>query len=201
MSVAQIFFYLFSAIMIGSAVMVIVARNPVHSVLFLILAFVNAAGLFLLMGAEFLAMILIVVYVGAVAVLFLFVVMMLDVDFAELKQGFAKHLPLGIILGLVLFIELAMVIGTYLVSPDATLVTPTLDTSLSNTEALGRVLYTDYIYYFQTAGLVLLVAMIGAIVLTLHHRPNVKRQKIANQVARTKETAMEVRKVQPGQGL
>jgi len=201
MSVAQIFFYLFSAIMIGSAVMVIVARNPVHSVLFLILAFVNAAGLFLLMGAEFLAMILIVVSVGAVAVLFLFVVMMLDVDFAELKQGFAKHLPLGIILGLVLFIELAMVIGTYLVSPDATLVTPTLDTSLSNTEALGRVLYTDYIYYFQTAGLVLLVAMVGAIVLTLHHRPNVKRQKIANQVARTKETAMEVRKVQPGQGL
>lgn len=201
MSVAQIFFYLFSAIMIGSAVMVIVARNPVHSVLFLILAFVNAAGLFLLMGAEFLAMILIVVYVGAVAVLFLFVVMMLDVDFAELKQGFAKHLPLGIILGLVLFIELAMVIGTYLVSPDATHVTPTLDTSLSNTEALGRVLYTDYIYYFQTAGLVLLVAMIGAIVLTLHHRPNVKRQNIANQVARTKETAMEVRKVQPGQGL
>lgn len=201
MSVAQIFFYLFSAIMIGSAVIVIVARNPVHSVLFLILAFVNAAGLFLLMGAEFLAMILIVVYVGAVAVLFLFVVMMLDVDFAELKQGFAKHLPLGIILGLVLFIELAMVIGTYVVSPDATLVTPTLDTSLSNTEALGRVLYTDYIYYFQTAGLVLLVAMIGAIVLTLHHRPNVKRQNIANQVARTKETAMEVRKVQPGQGL
>jgi NADH-quinone oxidoreductase subunit J len=173
----------------------------VHSVLFLILAFVNAAGLFLLMGAEFLAMILIVVYVGAVAVLFLFVVMMLDVDFAELKQGFAKHLPLGIILGLVLFIELAMVIGTYLVSPDATHATPTLDASVSNTEALGRVLYTDYIYYFQTAGLVLLVAMIGAIVLTLHHRPNVKRQNIANQVARTKETAMEVRKVQPGQGL
>lgn len=201
MSVAQIFFYLFSAVMIGSAVMVIVARNPVHSVLFLILAFVNAAGLFLLMGAEFLAMILIVVYVGAVAVLFLFVVMMLDVDFAELKQGFAKHLPLGIILGLVLFIELAMVIGTYLVSPDATHVTPTLDASLSNTEAIGRVLYTDYIYYFQTAGLVLLVAMIGAIVLTLHHRTNVKRQNIAVQVARTKETAMEVRKVQPGQGL
>ncbi|MFM8606744.1 MAG: NADH-quinone oxidoreductase subunit J [Hyphomicrobiales bacterium] len=201
MSVAQIFFYLFSAIMIGSAVMVIVARNPVHSVLFLILAFVNAAGLFLLMGAEFLAMILIVVYVGAVAVLFLFVVMMLDVDFAELKQGFAKHLPLGIILGLILFIELAMVIGTYLVSPDATNASPTLDASVSNTEALGRVLYTDYIYYFQTAGLVLLVAMIGAIVLTLHHRPNVKRQNIANQVARTKETAMEVRKVQPGQGL
>lgn len=201
MSVAQAFFYLFSALMIGSAVMVIVARNPVHSVLFLILAFVNAAGLFLLMGAEFLAMILIVVYVGAVAVLFLFVVMMLDVDFAELKQGFAKHLPLGIILGLILFIELAMVIGTYLVSPDAAHTTPTLDPSVSNTAALGRVLYTEYVYYFQTAGLVLLVAMIGAIVLTLHHRTNVKRQNIAAQVARTKETAMELRKVQPGQGL
>ena len=201
MSVAQAFFYLFSALMIGSAVMVIVARNPVHSVLFLILAFVNAAGLFLLMGEEFLAMILIVVYVGAVAVLFLFVVMMLDVDFAELKQGFAKHLPLGIILGLILFIELAMVIGTYLVSPDATHTTPTLDPSVSNTAALGRVLYTEYVYYFQTAGLVLLVAMIGAIVLTLHHRTNVKRQNIAAQVARTKETAMELRKVQPGQGL
>ena len=201
MSVAQAFFYLFSAVMIGSALMVIVARNPVHSVLFLILAFVNAAGLFLLMGAEFLAMILIVVYVGAVAVLFLFVVMMLDVDFAELKQGFAKHLPLGVILGLILFVELAMVIGTYLVSPGTERTTPTLDPSISNTEALGRVLYTDYIYYFQTAGLVLLVAMIGAIVLTLQHRSNVKRQDIATQVARTKETAMEVRKVAPGQGL
>ena len=201
MSVAQAFFYLFSAVMIGSALMVIVARNPVHSVLFLILAFVNAAGLFLLMGAEFLAMILIVVYVGAVAVLFLFVVMMLDVDFAELKQGFAKHLPLGVILGLILFVELAMVIGTYLVSPDTARTIPTLDPSISNTEALGRVLYTDYIYYFQTAGLVLLVAMIGAIVLTLQHRSNVKRQDIATQVARTKETAMEVRKVAPGQGL
>ena len=201
MSVAQAFFYLFSAIMIGSAIMVIVARNPVHSVLFLILAFVNAAGLFLLMGAEFLAMILIVVYVGAVAVLFLFVVMMLDVDFAELKQGFAKHLPLGIILGLILFVELAMVIGTYLVSSEGAHTAPMLDPTVSNTEALGRVLYTDYVYYFQTAGLVLLVAMIGAIVLTLHHRSNVKRQNIAAQVARTKETAMEVRKVAPGQGL
>ena len=201
MSVAQVFFYLFSAVMIGSAFMVIVSRNPVHSVLFLILAFVNAAGLFLLMGAEFLAMILIVVYVGAVAVLFLFVVMMLDVDFAELKQGFAKHLPLGIILGLILFVELAMVIGTYLVSPEAAHTAPKSASALSNTEALGRVLYTDYVYYFQTAGLVLLVAMIGAIVLTLHHRTNVKRQLIAAQVARTKETAMEVRKVAPGQGL
>ena len=201
MSAAQAFFYLFSAVMVGSAFMVIAARNPVHSVLFLILTFVNAAGLFLLMGAEFLAMILIVVYVGAVAVLFLFVVMMLDVDFAELKQGFAKHLPLGSILGLIFLIELVMVIGTYFVSPDAARTTPKLDASVSNTEALGRVLYTDYVYYFQIAGLVLLVAMIGAIVLTLRHKTGVKRQNIADQVARTKETAMEVRKVAPGQGL
>ena len=201
MSVAQAFFYLFSAVMVGSAFMVIVSRNPVHSVLFLILTFVNAAGLFLLMGAEFLAMILIVVYVGAVAVLFLFVVMMLDVDFAELKQGFAKHLPLGSILGLIFLIELVMVIGTYFVSPDAARTTPKPDTTVSNTEALGRVLYTDYIYYFQIAGLVLLVAMIGAIVLTLRHKVGVKRQNIADQVARTKETAMEVRKVASGQGL
>ncbi len=201
MSVAQAFFYLFSAVMVGSAFMVIVSRNPVHSVLFLILTFVNAAGLFLLMGAEFLAMILIVVYVGAVAVLFLFVVMMLDVDFAELKQGFAKHLPLGSILGLIFLIELVMVIGTYFVSPDAARTAPKPDTTVSNTEALGRVLYTDYIYYFQIAGLVLLVAMIGAIVLTLRHKVGVKRQNIADQVARTKETAMEVRKVASGQGL
>jgi len=181
--------------------MVIVARNPVHSVLFLILAFVNAAGLFLLMGAEFLAMILIVVYVGAVAVLFLFVVMMLDVDFAELKQGFAKHLPLGVILGLILFVELLMVTGTFLVNTEVPHTHPSVDTTISNTEALGRVLYTDYVYYFQTAGLVLLVAMIGAIVLTLHHRTKVKRQDIAAQVARTKDSAMEIRKVMPGQGL
>ena len=181
--------------------MVVVSRNPVYSVLFLILAFFNAAALFLIAGAEFLAMILVIVYVGAVAVLFLFVVMMLDVDFAELKQGFAKHLPLGSILGLIFLIELVMVIGTYFVSPDAARTTPKLDASVSNTEALGRVLYTDYVYYFQIAGLVLLVAMIGAIVLTLRHKTGVKRQNIADQVARTKETAMEVRKVAPGQGL
>ena len=201
MSVAQAFFYLFSAVMVGSAFMVIASRNPVHSVLFLILTFVNAAGLFLLMGAEFLAMILIVVYVGAVAVLFLFVVMMLDVDFAELKQGFAKHLPLGVIVGLIFLIELVMVIGTYFVNPGSTQAAPVSDPSMSNTEALGRVLYTDYVYYFQVAGLVLLVAMIGAIVLTLRHKVGVKRQNIADQVARNKATAMEVRKVAPGQGL
>jgi len=202
MSAAQAFFYLFSAVLVGSAFMVITSRNPVHSVLFLILAFVNAAGLFLLMGAEFLAMILVVVYVGAVAVLFLFVVMMLDVDFAELRQGFSKHLPLGALLGLLVFAELFSLVLTYFMAPDAALavVKPT-DNAISNTEALGRVLYTEHVYYFEVSGFILLVAMIGAIVLTLRHKTGVKRQNIADQVARTKETAMEVRKVAPGHGL
>lgn len=202
MSAAQAFFYLFSAVLVGSAFMVITSRNPVHSVLFLILAFVNAAGLFLLMGAEFLAMILVVVYVGAVAVLFLFVVMMLDVDFAELRQGFAKHLPLGALLGLLVFGELFSLVLTYFMAPDAALaVVKPADTGISNTEALGRVLYTEHVYYFEVSGFILLVAMIGAIVLTLRHKTGVKRQDIATQVARTKETAMEVRKVASGQGL
>jgi NADH-quinone oxidoreductase subunit J len=202
MSVAQAFFYLFSTVLVGSAFMVITSRNPVHSVLFLILAFVNAAGLFLLMGAEFLAMILIVVYVGAVAVLFLFVVMMLDVDFAELRQGFAQHLPLGILLGVIVFGELLALVLTYFVGP-VTGAAPAVpaDQGLSNTEALGRVLYTDDVFYFEIAGFVLLVAMIGAIVLTLQHKAGVKRQNIAEQVARTKASAMEIRKVVPGQGL
>jgi NADH-quinone oxidoreductase subunit J len=202
MSAAQAFFYLFSAVLVGSAFMVITSRNPVHSVLFLILAFVNAAGLFLLMGAEFLAMILVVVYVGAVAVLFLFVVMMLDVDFAELRQGFAQHLPLGALLGLLVFGELLSLVLTYFMGPVSGLTKPlSADPAISNTEALGRVLYTDYVYYFEVAGFVLLVAMIGAIVLTLRHKVGVKRQDIAQQVARTKATAMEIRKVTPGQGL
>lgn len=201
MSAAEAFFYLFSFLLIGSAFMVITSRNPVHSVLFLIFAFVNAAGLFLLLGAEFLAMILVVVYVGAVAVLFLFVVMMLDVDFAELRQGFAKHLPLGALLGVLVLVELASLALTVYARPDALSKASALDPSVSNTEALGRILYTQDVYYFEVAGFVLLVAMIGAIVLTLRHKANVKRQNIADQVARTKATAMEVRKVQPGQGL
>lgn len=204
MSFAQGFFYLFSIVTVGSAFMVISSRNPVHSVLFLILAFVNAAGLFLLMGAEFLAMILIVVYVGAVAVLFLFVVMMLDVDFAELRQGFLNYLPLGATLGLIFFIELAMVITIYVMDPKAIggkVELAKTDPSISNTEALGRVLYTEHVYYFQIAGLVLLVAMIGAIVLTLRHKAGVKRQNIADQVARTRDTAIEVKKVPFGQGV
>jgi NADH-quinone oxidoreductase subunit J len=202
MIVAALFFYLFAAITVGAGLMVILARNPVHAVLYLILAFFNAAGLFVLLGAEFLAMILVVVYVGAVAVLFLFVVMMLDVDFAELRAGFIRHAPLGAMVGLILFVELVMVVGFAVISPGS-LATPAAPVPLpgsgiTNTEAIGRVLYTKYAYYFQGAGLILLVAMIGAIVLTLRHKEGVKRQSIAAQVARRKATAIEVVKVRPG---
>jgi NADH-quinone oxidoreductase subunit J len=204
MIVAALFFYLFAGICVASAVMVIASRNPVHSVLFLILAFVNAAGLFVLMGAEFLAMILIVVYVGAVAVLFLFVVMMLDVDFAELRQGFLDYLPVGGLIAFIFLVELLLVVGSWAIGPGVartiTSPIPNIDTA-SNTAALGHVLYTRYVYYFQAAGLVLLVAMIGAIVLTLRHKPNVKRQNVADQVARTKATAIDIRQVRPGQGI
>lgn len=205
MSAVAAFFYLFSAVAIASAFMVVVSKNPVYSVLFLILAFVNAAGLFLLMGAEFLAMILVVVYVGAVAVLFLFVVMMLDVDFAELRQGFITYLPVGALVGIALLAELALVVGTWTLNPAAigapAAASPAAAAAASNIEAIGQVLYTKYIYFFQASGLILLVAMIGAIVLTLRERPGVKRQDIAAQVARTKATAMEVRKVPSRAGL
>jgi NADH-quinone oxidoreductase subunit J len=200
--IAALFFYLFSAICIASALMVIASRNPVHSVLFLILAFVNAAGLFLLLGAEFLAMILVVVYVGAVAVLFLFVVMMLDVDFAELREGFLQSLPGGALVGIVLLAEILLVVGAWTIGGGTPRVAAApIPTDISNTEAIGLVLYTKYIYFFQAAGLVLLVAMIGAIVLTLRHKEGVKRQNISDQVARTPATAIEIRKVRPGQGL
>ncbi len=202
--IAALFFYLFAGICIASAVMVIAAKNPVHSVLFLILAFVNAAGLFVLMGAEFLAMILIVVYVGAVAVLFLFVVMMLDVDFAELKQGVLQYLPIGIVIGGIFLAELLFVVGTWAIGPGIpqaiTAPIPPI-AQVSNTQAIGLVLYTKYVYFFQAAGIVLLVSMIGAIVLTLQHRERVKRQSVPVQNARTPATAIEIRKVQPGQGL
>jgi NADH-quinone oxidoreductase subunit J len=204
MIIAALFFYLFAGVCVASAVMVIASKNPVHSVLFLILAFVNAAGLFVLMGAEFLAMILVIVYVGAVAVLFLFVVMMLDVDFAELRQGFLNYLPIGGVVGVVFLVELILVLGTWAIGPGVSkaIVDPIPPlTEVTNTEALGLVLYTRYVYFFQAAGLVLLVAMIGAIVLTLRHKPNVKRQNIADQVARTKATAIEIRQVRPGQGI
>jgi NADH-quinone oxidoreductase subunit J len=204
MIVYAIFFYLFAGICIASALMVVAARNPVHSVLFLILAFVNASGLFVLMGAEFLAMILIVVYVGAVAVLFLFVVMMLDVDFVELRQGFLQYMPIGALVGVVFLAELLLVVGAWTIAPtipEGVGVPIPPYYSVTNTEALGLVLYTRYIYFFQAAGVILLVAMIGAIVLTLQHKKWVKRQDIARQVARTKADSIEVVKVRPGQGL
>jgi NADH-quinone oxidoreductase subunit J len=202
MSLAAVFFYLFAFVCVGSAFMVIASRNPVHSVLFLILAFVNAAGLFVLMGAEFLAMILIVVYVGAVAVLFLFVVMMLDVDFAELRQGFLQYLPVGVLVGVIVLAELLLVVTAWVISPEVVAQAGVpVDQTVTNTQALGLVLYTRYVYFFQGAGLVLLVAMIGAIVLTLRHKPNVKRQDAAAQSARTIEQSIEIRKVQPGQGI
>lgn len=202
--IASLVFYLFAAITVASAVMVISARNPVHSVLFLILAFFNAAGLFLLLGAEFLSMILVIVYVGAVAVLFLFVVMMLDVNFAELRQGFLQYLPVGGVIGLILLVELLLVLGSWSVLPTAGELAaaraPDL-AAVTNTDAIGRIMYTQYLLPFQAAGLILLVAMIGAIVLTLRHRPGVKRQVISRQVTRTMETAVEIKKVKPGQGI
>jgi NADH-quinone oxidoreductase subunit J len=197
-------FYLFASIVIAAGVMVIASRNPVHSVLFLILAFFNAAGLFVLMGAEFLAFILVIVYVGAVAVLFLFVVMMLNINFAELRQGFLQYLPVGMLVGVILLVELVFVIGSWVTAPEAAGLlaakTPAL-TEVTNTEALGRVLYTKYVYLFQAAGLVLLVAMVGAIVLTLRARPGVKRQNIFDQVARTRDDAVEVKDVPVGKGV
>ena len=185
-----LFFYLFAAVLIGSAVMVIASRNPVHSVLFLILAFVNASGLFVLLGAEFLAMILIVVYVGAVAVLFLFVIMMLDVDFAELREGFMEYLPFGLVIGGIFLAELIAVALGWAIGPTvSSAVTAPIPADVSNTEAIGLVLYTRYIHYFQLSGLVLLVAMIGAIVLTHRERKGVRGQNIARQVARRPDEA------------
>jgi NADH-quinone oxidoreductase subunit J len=199
--IVALFFYLFAGICVGSAFMVIAARNPVHSVLYLILAFVNAAGLFVMMGAEFLAMILIVVYVGAVAVLFLFVVMMLDVDFAELKQGALQYLPIGMLIGGIFLAELVLVVGAWAIGsgvPQA--ITSPIPAKIPNTEAIGLVLYTRYVYFFQAAGMILLVAMIGAIVLTLHHRVRVRRQDSAAQVTRTPAASIEIVKVRSGQG-
>ena len=197
-------FYLFAAITVFAGLMVISARNPVHSVLFLILAFFSSAGLFILMGAEFLGLILLIVYVGAVAVLFLFVVMMLDIDFTELRTGILQYLPVGALLGVVLLAELVLVIGSWQVSTHSAAVAPSPTpppSAVTNTVALGEVLYTDYVYLFQAAGLILLVAMIGAIVLTLRHRPNVKRQNIARQVGRRAEETVELVKIRPGQGI
>jgi len=199
---AAFFFYLFATVCIGAAFMVVAAKNPVHAVLFLILAFFNAAGLFVLLGAEFLAMILVVVYVGAVLVLFLFVVMMLDVDFAELRAGFLKFLPVGAVVGLVLLVELVFILLAWVTAPDIAAQAPTpAAAQMSNTEAIGRILYTRYVYLFQAAGLILLVAMVGAIVLTLQHKRYVRRQSIAKQVGRTREESVELVEVESGRGL
>ena len=206
--VQALIFYLFAFVAVGAGVMVISARNPVHSVLFLILAFFNSAGLFVLMGAEFLAALLVVIYVGAVAVLFLFVVMMLDIDFVRLREGFQQYLPIGGLLGLVLLAELAVVVGGHFMAPAVegaegaapAMPGPAVSHVVTNAEALGRVLYTDYVYIFQAAGLVLLVAMIGAIVLTLRHR-DVRRQRIGDQVSRHPRDTVELVKVPSGSGV
>ena len=204
MTITALAFYLFSGVMIASGVMVIVSRNPVHAVLFLIVAFFNAAALFVLLGAEFLAMILAIVYVGAVAVLFMFVVMMLDIDFVQVREGFLQYLPIGATIGTLLAIELGFVAAaTWLGEGGRTLAGPDGPTegSVTNTEAIGQVLYTEYFYLFQAAGIILLVAMVGAIALTLRRRDDVRRQKVAAQNARRPEEAIEIRRVTPGTGL
>jgi NADH-quinone oxidoreductase subunit J len=204
MILPAVMFYLFAGVAIASGVMVVSARNPVHSVLFLILAFFNAAGLFLLLGAEFLAMILVIVYVGAVAVLFLFVVMMLDIDFAQLRQGFMRYLPAGAFVGFLLLAELLLIFGSRTLAPGAPrgagAPLPVGGVSLTNTRALGDILYTQYLLAFQAAGLILLVAMIGALVLTLRRRGDVRRQRIAAQIARTRAQSVDVVKVPIGGG-
>jgi NADH-quinone oxidoreductase subunit J len=207
MALQAIAFYLMAAATLGSAVAVVSAKNPVHSVLFLIASFFSAAGLFVLLGAEFLAMLLVVVYVGAVAVLFLFVVMMLDVDFAQLRQGFARYMPLGGLIAGGLAIEMIVVSTTVATNGAARLNDTPMAmgkgavAGMSNAEAIGRVLYTHYVYFFQAAGMVLLVAMIGAIVLTLRHKPGVKRQIIMDQVMRTPATGMRMVSPKPGEGI
>jgi NADH-quinone oxidoreductase subunit J len=200
MIVQAILFYFFAAIAVASGVFVVSARNPVHSVLFLILAFFNAAGLFVLIGAEFLAMILVIVYVGAVAVLFLFVVMMLDIDFVELRSGFVRYLPIGSAIGVVLLAELVFLFISWVGAPTGMSPSATGGVALTNTRALGDILYTRYLFAFQVAGLILLVAMIGAIVLTLRHRADVRRQSISAQLARTRAQSVDVVKVPVGSG-
>ncbi|MDJ0859950.1 MAG: NADH-quinone oxidoreductase subunit J [Dinoroseobacter sp.] len=204
MTVADFTFYIFAITVVTAGLFVVLARNPVHSVLWLILAFLSSAGLFVLLGAEFVAMLLIIVYVGAVAVLFLFVVMMLDVDFAELKAEMTKYMPLALLIGVVLLMQLGMVFGNWSFSEEALAqrgaVAPDLN-EVQNTAALGLLLYDKYFLLFQLAGLILLVAMVGAIMLTLRHRVDVKRQDVLAQMYRDPEQAMELKDVKPGQGL
>ena len=204
MIVQALAFYLFAAVLVFSAVMVITAKNPVHSVLFLVLAFFNTSGLFLLMGAEFLAMLLVVVYCGAVTVLFLFVVMMLDINFVELRQGFLEYMPLGGAIGIILLAELGVVFGGWHFAPEvakaAAAPIPAIET-MTNTHAIGAILYTDYIYLFQASGLVLLVGMIGAIVLTHRKRAGVRKQVINDQIGLKVEDVAEFKKVETGKGV
>lgn len=202
MSLELFVFYVLALVAVGAAAMVIASRNPVHSVLFLILTFFNAAGLFVLIGAEFLGMVLVVVYVGAVAVLFMFVVMMLDINFVRLREGMLQYLPIGALVGLILLVELGLVFGSWALAErvDRAFPAPPPD-QLPNTEALGRLLYTDYLYLFQAAGVILLVAIIGAITLTLRQRKGVLRQDIGRQVARDRAATVELRKVKVGSGI
>jgi len=204
MGIAALAFYLFALVTVISGLFVVVSRNPVHSVLWLILSFFSTAGLFVLLGAEFVALLLVIVYVGAVAVLFLFVVMMLDVDFAELRGGVARYLPLGLLIGVILLVELGMVLGHWTFAPDylaaRAAVTPAIG-DVQNTVALGDLIYSQYIYLFQASGLILLVAMIGAIVLTMRHRPDIKRQDVLAQMYRDPAKAMDLKDVKPGRGL
>jgi NADH-quinone oxidoreductase subunit J len=200
MSLEAIAFWVLAVVACVSAVCVVSARNPVHSVLFLILTFFNAAGLFVLLGAEFLAMLLVVVYVGAVAVLFLFVVMMLDVDFVELKQGFLRYMPLGLLIALGLFGEMFLVGRAWLLPAQEHVIAPAA-ANVTNAQALGRVLYTEYLVLFQLSGLVLFVAMIGAVVLTLRHRSHVRRQNVAKQVGRRRSEGVELKDVKTGEGV
>ncbi len=202
--IAAICFYIFATILVGSGIMVVFSKNPVHSVLFLILAFFNAAGLFVLLGAEFVAMILVIVYVGAVAVMFLFVVMMLDINFTELRKGVQDYLHIGLLIGIILMVEMAVIAGGWSMTDGiATTITATTPpiSEVTNTDAIGRILYTDNIFLFQLAGLILLVAMIGAIVLTHRKRPGVKKQDIGKQVRRRRHEAYEAVDVKPGQGI
>lgn len=201
MTVADLSFYLFASITLIAGLMVISSRNPVHSVLFLILAFFNSAALFVLLGAEFIAMILVIVYVGAVAVLFLFVVMMLDINFVELRQGALQYAPIGVMIGLMLLLELVFFVFARSEFAGSVTANAPPDPNVTNTDALGQIIYTDYIYAFQAAGLVLLVAMIGAIVLTHRKRPGVKKQNIGEQVRRTRDEAYDLVKVKSGEGL
>ncbi len=204
MTLTAFAFYVFAAVAVAAGLFVVLARNPVHSVLWLILTFFSAAGMMVLLGAEFVAMLMIIVYVGAVAVLFLFVVMMLDVDFAELKQGLAEYLPVGALIGLVLLVELGLVFGHWALAdaaPAARAAAMPLPSEIPNTEAIGRILYDRYIYAFQASGLILLTAMIGAIVLTLRHREDVKRQNVLAQMYRTREASVELKDVKPGEGV